>query len=395
MSIPTGSRVTTDLPDLSQYGAPLKTVFRDLQTKPDPSFLESMAPISNQIIPEAQEMAHLTYEQAIDGKRFGKFRHDPISEDHVAVIIKYCQEDTIPPLYQEVNCACYKPDRQSVNPFKLFLWLLVRAMASLQPYPGSLVHRGVKRGFRSEYPVGREFTWQGFTSTTKCLQTLMNDMFLGDSGERTMFTIELTQRQARDISAYSPLDEGEVLLPPASRFRVMSTLQQTDLTIVHLLELPSEEWILKLPQSIHPEMLEQWQRLEEEGTEAQKQLAACEEFDKQLELTKQDLSEALRKLQEKRTLVREHLARREALEQQLRQVKLELCETRRTLEEERFFAQLQRLQLEGQSMKLKEEKMNLQVSPRLPSWLWRCMICCIRAVQTSDQHVEVDSIMLH
>mmetsp|Transcript_145775 Transcript_145775/g.257086 ORF Transcript_145775/g.257086 Transcript_145775/m.257086 type:complete len:481 (-) Transcript_145775:83-1525(-) len=315
-----GDRVVSDLPRLIAYGAPLKTVFHDLQNESDPSFLEAMAVISNEIIAEAQEMAQYTKQQAIDGKRFGAFQDDHISEDHLAVIMKYCAEDTAPPLYKEANDACYKPDRGSMNPFRLFVWLLVRALASLQPYLGTVVHRGVKLDLRSDYPQGREFTWQGFTSTTKDLSVLTNGIFLGDTGPRMIFSIELTQRQARDISAYSPMPEGEVLLPPGSRFRVIGSLQQSDLTIVHLLELASEEWILELSRGVTVEALEQQlqqtqqsldetrHELEDERTQrfvAQENLASQEA---KLQQTEQDLEEIQQKLEVEKKVVEELLA---------------------------------------------------------------------------------------
>ena len=44
-------------------------------------------------------------------------------------------------------------------------------------------------------------------------------------GKRTIFAINLTQGQARDITRYSLVpSEGEVLLPPGCRFRVISIM---------------------------------------------------------------------------------------------------------------------------------------------------------------------------
>jgi len=315
MAATTGCRVASHIPRLIPYGAPLKVVFNDMLDQPNPSFLEAMAPITDQIIPDAEEMARYTHQQAADGKRFGHFQDDPISEDHLAVILKYCAEDTDPQLYKVANASCYNPDRSSVNPFKLFLWLLVRAMASLQPYLGTVVHRGVKLDLCSDYPQGREFTWQGFTSTTKDLSVLTNDIFLGDIGPRTIFTIELTQRQARDISTYSPLSEGEVLLPPGSRFRVIGAVQQADLSILHLLELPSEEWISKLPQG-----------------ETQQALG------EQLQQALQGLDEARQQLEEERTLSQEHLESQMA---SAHQTQRRLDEAQQKLEEEKAAAQQQ------------------------------------------------------
>ena len=54
---------------------------------------------------------------------------------------------------------------------------------------------------RGEYPKGKEFYWWAFSSTTKQLETLINPMFLGTSGTRTVFLIEALH--GVDIERYS------------------------------------------------------------------------------------------------------------------------------------------------------------------------------------------------
>ena len=76
---------------------------------------------------------------------------------------------------------------------------------------------------------------------------LSNPQFCGATGKRTIFAITLTQGQAREITRYSMIGaEDEVLLPPGCRFKVESVLEQEDLTIIQLTELPSKEWIANL-----------------------------------------------------------------------------------------------------------------------------------------------------
>jgi len=54
-------------------------------------------------------------------------------------------------------------------------------------------------------------------------------MFLGPSGDRTFFMITHTSKRARDISRISLVPgEDEVILPPNSRFDVVSVLVSTD-----------------------------------------------------------------------------------------------------------------------------------------------------------------------
>ena len=41
-----------------------------------------------------------------------------------------------------------------------------------------------------KFPKGKKFVWWSITSTTEKMDVLNQDMFLGDKGERTLFTIE-------------------------------------------------------------------------------------------------------------------------------------------------------------------------------------------------------------
>ena len=80
----------------------------------------------------------------------------------------------------------------------------------------------------------------GFSSTTKTVDVLSNPQFCGESGLRTIFVILLTQGQARDITMYSLVpSEGEVLLPPGSRFRVISMLPQVSERLLLIRGRPS------------------------------------------------------------------------------------------------------------------------------------------------------------
>jgi len=55
---------------------------------------------------------------------------------------------------------------------------------------------------------------------------------------------------------YSPLEEGEIVLPPGSRFRVKGVLPSGGgLTIIQLIELPSPAWIINLCPDADVDML--------------------------------------------------------------------------------------------------------------------------------------------
>jgi hypothetical protein len=85
------------------------------------------------------------------------------------------------------------------------------------------VYRGVKLDLHEKYPKGKVINWSAFSSCTTSIGVLKEDIFLGKAGERTMFTIEC--QSGKDIREHScfPL-EDEMLLPAASRFKVIDCL---------------------------------------------------------------------------------------------------------------------------------------------------------------------------
>ena len=74
-------------------------------------------------------------------------------------------------------------------------------------------------------------------------------MFLGPSGDRTFFMISHTSKRARDISQISLVpSEDEIILPPNSRFDVVSVLVSADGRVdVHLKEITPLDPIMTFP----------------------------------------------------------------------------------------------------------------------------------------------------
>lgn len=229
--------------------APMASLFFTFRDEPAPGFLDAIESVADKdIIPGVMEAAEMTLMTARDRKGIGgDLQGDALPLNNLCSILKYVEEDTIPPFYGVLNQRSCDRDRGKIRPFLPFIWLLMKTLELLKPWEGTVVNRGVKLNLKNQYPVGKEFIWHGFTSTTKDVGVLSNPMFLGEDGDRTLFQIELTQKQARDISMYSPLEEGEIVLPPGSRFRVAGVLPSGDgLTIVQLIELPSPAWIINL-----------------------------------------------------------------------------------------------------------------------------------------------------
>eukprot|EP00802_Teleaulax_amphioxeia_P004315 Tamp_04319.p1 GENE.Tamp_04319~~Tamp_04319.p1 ORF type:complete len:487 (-),score=82.07 Tamp_04319:1703-3163(-) len=94
-------------------------------------------------------------------------------------------------LYSRLNTLLRKRDRQLLKSFSPYLKLMLDARRKLPRFAG-VVWRGVKGiNLADRYPKGKEFFWWAFSSATKELSSLQNPMFLGTSGVRTVFNIQV------------------------------------------------------------------------------------------------------------------------------------------------------------------------------------------------------------
>jgi hypothetical protein len=143
--------------------------------------------------------------------------------------------------YPTLNRLLRTRDRSALIPFFPYLQLMLTARSKLPKYTGS-VWRGVKGvDLRAQYPKDKEVWWWAFSSTTKQLHTLTNPMFLGTSGVRTVFMIEIVH--GVDVQRYSAFQgvasEAEVLLYPGTKFKVVDAMEMGGgLFQVHLREVP-------------------------------------------------------------------------------------------------------------------------------------------------------------
>ncbi|NDD31676.1 MAG: hypothetical protein EB084_25790, partial [Proteobacteria bacterium] len=136
--------------------------------------------------------------------------------------------------YPTLNRLLRTRDRSALKPFFPYLQLMLTARSKLPKY-NSPVWRGVsiscrygKKGLR-------------VSSTTKQLHTLTNPMFLGTSGVRTVFMIEIVH--GVDLQRYSAFQgvasEAEVLLYPGTKLKVIDAMEMGGgLFQVHLREVP-------------------------------------------------------------------------------------------------------------------------------------------------------------
>jgi hypothetical protein len=149
--------------------------------------------------------------------------------------------------YGECNAALRSANRSKCTPFVRFIWFLMHALSKCDPYDGTNVFRGVKADLSADYPKDREVTWFQFSSCTCDIQVEQSEQFCGSSGNRTLFSIELTTGRARIITKYSLVpSEAEVLLPPNSCFKVLGQLDAGNgLVIIQLKELPPNDPIIE------------------------------------------------------------------------------------------------------------------------------------------------------
>lgn len=241
----------TEASPIVNLGAPIKKCFNPYISgeKPEPSYLDAMQYLANSgtINNDIMKYAQRTLDAVEDEKKYGSLKDDLLSTDHAATIRKWTEQDSTPPFYESLTSSSYQKDRSKHHPFVPIEWKLMKALEQLEPYAKATCFRAVAEDLADKYEDGREVTWHAPASATETMSAMDSPQFVGEDGQvGTIFNITLTQKQARLISKYSAFDEGEVLLPPGSRFRVTSKIKKGQLVLIHLEEIPSNDWILDL-----------------------------------------------------------------------------------------------------------------------------------------------------
>jgi hypothetical protein len=178
---------------------------------------------------------------------------DGLTEDESAAIRLYTMEWDAGPdeprasLYAHLNRTLKLVDRTKLRPWFRYLKLFVTALAKLPSKPHQTVWRGVRKDQSADYPPGDEVTWWAFSSCTASLNVLESDLYLGNAGTRTLFSIEIMN--ARTIRSHSHFTtEDEILLLPGTFFEVRSRLNPApDLYLIHLLQKVPPHVLLEPP----------------------------------------------------------------------------------------------------------------------------------------------------
>ncbi|CAF1341175.1 unnamed protein product [Rotaria sp. Silwood1] len=174
---------------------------------------------------------------------------DGLTRDESASIRLYTIEWTgeYSSLYSILNETLRTSDRENLRPWFKYLKLFLSALVKLPCAPPQTVWRGVRRNTVDDFPKGAHITWWAFSSTTTSLDLLENDLYLGKTGERTIFSIEAIN--GRDICAHSNFNnEEEILLLPGTYMEVQAQLNPAaELHIIHLKQKIPKELLLEPP----------------------------------------------------------------------------------------------------------------------------------------------------
>jgi hypothetical protein len=174
---------------------------------------------------------------------------DGLTFDESAAIRLYTIEWEEPhaSLYSMLNSTLKKSSRDGLRPYFKYLKLLLTALIKLPCAPMQTVWRGVTKDLSQDFPLGAQVTWWAFSSCTTSLPVLENNIYLGNAGERTLFSVEAMN--GRIIRAHSHFDyEDEILLLPGTYMEAQSQLSPAPgLHIIHLKQIKPMETLLELP----------------------------------------------------------------------------------------------------------------------------------------------------
>ncbi|CAF1034922.1 unnamed protein product [Adineta steineri] len=153
---------------------------------------------------------------------------DGLTIDESAAIRLYTFEWNVSyrSLYSMINRALKNNDHEALRPYFKYLKLFLTALVKLPCVPPMTVWRGVTRNLTVEFSVGTQVIWWAFLSCTTEMTVLENELYLGNSGNRTT--------------------EDEVLLLPGTHMIVQSQLSPApDLYIIHLKQVRPEKVLLE------------------------------------------------------------------------------------------------------------------------------------------------------
>ncbi|CAF0929857.1 unnamed protein product [Adineta steineri] len=183
------------------------------------SLEEAVKPLVS-LLPAVQSYAYIAKQKCMKPA-------DDLTQNESAAIMLYTMgwEPLDQCLYHALNTVLRSEDRQQLQPWFLYLKLLLTALSQLPPMMPRTLYRGIKLDFSNKYSMDEKLVWWSFTSCTESINVLSSELFLGKTGSRTMFAIETNSGiNIRNHSFFKK--EDEVLLLPAREFKVRGRLDQ-------------------------------------------------------------------------------------------------------------------------------------------------------------------------
>ena len=245
--------------------------FDGWEEAPDATLEAAATPLVSELTPpvpnlDARAAAAVEFAEELLKSSSGDGDKEPLTLQEIAAVNLYTQSWPKPEnsIHARLNGLLRERDRTLLTPWFMYFKLLMKALAKLAlPKKGAIdssggsssskqvVWRGVAKSLGDKYaPLGKKFYWWAFSSTTVNAKTLDNPLFLGQSGDRTLFHI--TVNSGVSITRYSMFpQEAEILLLPGTRFEVMQTASPAaGLTIVSVEEVSCP--MLKIAKTLLP-----------------------------------------------------------------------------------------------------------------------------------------------
>jgi hypothetical protein len=231
---------------------PLKNTMNDIEANLGPVVgyaQEPMLPLAEACAPLADILHDLSFYVKMALDETPAVPPDGLTINESAAIRLYTIEWTTPhrSLYSMLNRTLKRADREDLRPYFRYMKLFLTALAKLPCVPSSTIWRGVTKNMSAEFPPGTPVTWWAFSSCTTELTVLESNMYLGNTGNRTLFSVEAIN--GRTVRAHSHfVTEDEILLLPGTHMIVQSLFSPApDLHIIHLRQIVPEEVLLEPP----------------------------------------------------------------------------------------------------------------------------------------------------
>lgn len=210
---------------------------------------EPLLPLVKACAPLGEIIYNLTYYVELAMNQTPEQPSNGLTIDESAAIRIYTIEWEKPhrSLYSMLNHALKSDNRDDLRPYFKYLKLLLTALVKIPSAPPSTIWRGVTKDMSAKFPPGTQVTWWAFSSCTNQLTVLDNNIYLGHTGKRTLFSVEaINGRIIRDHSHF--VTEDEVLLLPGTHMIVQSQFSPApELHIIHLKQVVPDVILLEPP----------------------------------------------------------------------------------------------------------------------------------------------------